>query len=261
MSIFGRRNRRSGGDETREQRRIEGSLGAEDDYPVDNAGYHDSYGDDDYGADNYGADHPDYTDENENYADEDYAQPRYPAELNEPYEGPFDAEDAPDDELARLDLGSVRIPLPPDARVHVRTEPPRAVHVLTRNARFTVAAYAAPRSSNGLWSNVSRELADQLHNDGARVRKEQGEWGIELVALVNDMLLRFVGIDGPRWLLRGVAEGPKEHSASAAEELRTMVRGTVVVRGRQPMPARAALPVTLPSEIAEDIERFRTGEG
>src|ERR1700738_3949326 len=54
--------------------------------------------------------------------------------------------------------------------------PLRAVHVLTPNGRFTVSAYAAPRSGD-LWPEVSRELADQLHGDGARARREYGEWG------------------------------------------------------------------------------------
>jgi len=89
--------------------------------------------------------------------------------------------------LARLDLGSVRLPLPADAQVQVEMDPAgplRAVHVLTPNGRFTVSAYAAPKSGD-LWPEVSRELSDQLHGDGARVRREYGEWGAELVAFVN----------------------------------------------------------------------------
>jgi hypothetical protein len=132
--------------------------------------------------------------------------------------------------------------------------PLRAVHVLTPNARFTVGAYAAPRSAE-LWPEISRELAEQLHGDGARVRRENGEWGIELVAFVNDVLLRFVGVDGPRWMLRAVSAGPKETSAKAAEELRDIVRGTVVVRGAQPMPVRTPLPLELPEEIAAHIQQ------
>lgn len=175
----------------------------------------------------------------------------------DPDHGPFDEQDAPDDGLARLDLGSVRLPLPGESQVQVEMDPQgplRAVHVLTPNARFTVGAYAAPRSAE-LWPEISRELAEQLHGDGARVRRENGEWGIELVAFVNDVLLRFVGVDGPRWMLRAVSAGPKETSAKAAEELRDIVRGTVVVRGAQPMPVRTPLPLELPEEIAAHIQQ------
>jgi hypothetical protein len=180
-----------------------------------------------------------------------------------PVAGPYDEDEAPDDGIARLDLGSVRLPLPPDAQVQVEMEPAgplRAVHVLTPNGRFTIAAYAAPKSGE-LWPEISRELSDQLHGDGARVRREYGEWGAELVAFVNDVLLRFVGVDGPRWMLRGVSAGPKETSAKAAEELRDIVRGTVVVRGDQPMPVRTPLPLSVPDEIAQYIEQAKTSQG
>jgi hypothetical protein len=178
-------------------------------------------------------------------------------------EGPYDEADAPDDGLARLDLGSVRLPLPPDAQVQVEMDPEgplRAVHVLTPNGRHTIGAYAAPRSGD-LWPEISRELAEQLHGDGARVRRENGEWGSELVAFVNDVLLRFVGVDGPRWMLRAVSAGAKETSAKAAEELRDIVRGTIVVRGDQPMPVRTPLPFELPEQIAQHIEQAKTAEG
>lgn len=174
-----------------------------------------------------------------------------------PVAGPYDEAEAPDDGLARLDLGSVRLPLPPESQVQVEMDPNgslRAVHVLTANGRFTVSGYAAPRSGD-LWPEVSRELADQLHKDGARVRRENGEWGTELVAFVNDVLLRFVGVDGPRWMLRAVSAGPKDTSAKAAAELRDIVRGSIVVRGDQPMPVRTPLALTLPAEIAQHIEQ------
>jgi hypothetical protein len=202
---------------------------------------------------------PEYDDD----LDPDEYEDDYPeAAAADPDHGPFDEESVPDDGLARLDLGSVRLPLPGESQVQVEMDPEgplRAVHVLTPNARFTLGAYAAPRSGE-LWPEISRELAEQLHGDGARVRRENGEWGIELVAFVNDVLLRFVGVDGPRWMLRAVSAGPKETSAKAAEELRDIVRGTVVVRGPQPMPVRTPLPLQLPEEIAAHIEQTQPGD-
>jgi hypothetical protein len=176
--------------------------------------------------------------------------------------GPYDEDEVPEDGLVRLDLGSVLVPLPANAQIQVemdQTGPLRAVHIVSANARYTLSAYASPRSSL-LWPEISKELADQLGADGARVRKENGEWGTELVAFVNNVLLRFVGVDGPRWMLRAVAAGPKEQSAQAAEELRDMVRETVVVRGIQPMPVRTPLPLKLPDEIAAHIEQAQGGQ-
>ncbi len=75
---------------------------------------------------------------------EDYEDPT--RDIDAPA-GPYDEDEAPEDGLARLDLGSVRLPLPADAQVQVEMDPNgplRAVHVLTPNGRFTVGAYAAP---------------------------------------------------------------------------------------------------------------------
>jgi hypothetical protein len=202
----------------------------------------------------------DYADDN-GYDGYDESGDEYAGEG--PLAGPYDEDEAPDDGVSRLDLGSVRLPLPPDAQVQVEMDPAgplRAVHVLTPHGRITVSAYAAPKSGE-LWPEISRELADQLHGDGARVRREFGEWGAELVAFVNDVLLRFVGVDGPRWMLRAVAAGPKDTSAKAAEELRDIVRGTVVIRGPQPMPVRTPLPLSVPSEIAQYIEQAQANQG
>ncbi|SHF36860.1 DUF3710 domain-containing protein [Streptoalloteichus hindustanus] len=175
----------------------------------------------------------------------------------EPGDGPFDATEAPEDELSRLDLGSVRIPVPDGAQLQVEVDPAgpvRAVHVVTEIGRLTVNAYAAPRSS-GLWREISRELVEQLRSDGARVTRVSGEWDDELVASSPEVALRFVGVDGPRWLLRGVAAGPVDHAEELTELLRDVVRGTVVVRGQEPLPVRTPLPIELPEPIARHIQQ------
>src|SRR5436190_15493063 len=87
-------------------------------------------------------------------------------------DGPFDIDDFDDPAAAaqaRLDLGSVLVPMPEAGQVQVElTEGgvPSAVWVVTANGRFTVAAYAAPKSSP-LWREVASELADSLRKDAA----------------------------------------------------------------------------------------------
>lgn len=174
-----------------------------------------------------------------------------------PRSGPFDSEVAPDDGVSRLDLGSVRLPVPDGAQLQVEVSPAgpvRAVHVVTGQGQLTVNAFAAPRGAE-LWNEVRRELVAQLSADGARVSEETGEWGREVLAVRSDVVLRFVGVDGPRWLLRGVAAGAAEHTATLARLLRDMLRGTVVVRGQEPVPPRAALPVVLPESMAARVKR------
>ena len=171
-------------------------------------------------------------------------------------DGPFDVADAPEDQVPRIDLGSVRVPVPDGSQVQVEMDPSaggvRAVHVVTPQGQVTVSAYAAPRSG-GLWQEVGTELTDQLRADGAKVSPGEGEWGFELSALIGDVALRFVGIDGPRWMLRGVIAGPQSEAAQAPGVLREIVRNTIVVRGDSPMPVRTPLPITLPDAVAEHI--------
>src|ERR1700755_1429753 len=85
-------------------------------------------------------------------------------------DGPFDIDDFDDPAaatLARLDLGSVLIPMPEAGQVQVElteTGVPRAVGVVTPHGRFPIAAYAAPKST-GLWREVATELAESLRKD------------------------------------------------------------------------------------------------
>jgi Protein of unknown function (DUF3710) len=84
--------------------------------------------------------------------------------------GPYDADEAPDDGWIRLDLGSLRLPMPDGAQLQVevdRAGPVRAVHLVTGIGQFTITAFAAPRSG-GLWREVAPELVARLRADGGR---------------------------------------------------------------------------------------------
>jgi hypothetical protein len=71
---------------------------------------------------------------------------------------------------------------------------------------------------------------------------------------------RFLGVDGPRWFLRGILSGPAAASAGAAGELEEAFRQIVVVRGSEPMPVRDQLPLTLPTDVASELARQQAGE-
>ena len=82
---------------------------------------------------------------------------------------------------------------------------PSAVWVVTPNGRFTIAAYAAPKTA-GLWREVAAELAEALRKDTPNVNIESGPWGREVVG-VGEGAVRFIGVDGYRWMIRCVANG------------------------------------------------------
>lgn len=170
--------------------------------------------------------------------------------------GPYD-EDELDleatDPFARYDFGALRLPVPPGGTVVLEpTESghPQAVHIALPHGRLSVSALAAPRSQQ-LWPELSREIAASLREGGARVWTHTGEWGKEIYARTGGAASVFIGVDGPRWMLYGVATGPMENHDALDAELRRMLRATVVVRGRAPYPPRTVLPLVMPPELAE----------
>ncbi len=178
-------------------------------------------------------------------------------DLDEELQGPFDIDDFDDPAvavLARLDLGSVLIPMPEGGQLQVElTEAgvPSAVWVVTPNGRFTIAAYAAPKTG-GLWREVASELADSLRNDSAKVSIKDGPWGREVVGTASGVV-RFIGVDGYRWMIRCVVNGPQETIDALNDEARAALADTVVRRGDTPLPVRTPLPVQLPEPMADQL--------
>jgi len=237
------------------------------------AGEYDDY-DDDFGYDEAPYDDEDY-DEPE-YQDEPvYTEPAYAAAeyvdrdnadgVNDEAErtGPYDYGDVADllGDVAeqRLDLGSVIVPVPPGGQLQVEMTPdgtPQAVHLATEHGRLTVAAYAAPKSP-GQWRTVAADLADSLRADGAQVSVQTGPWGRELHAVTEGADLRFIGVDGYRWMVRMVAAGPSgavDEGQPLVAAARATLGETVVRRGDDPLPVRDPLPVVLPQELADQLQ-------
>lgn len=177
-------------------------------------------------------------------------------------DGPYDSAEVPADDplraAARIDLGSVSLPLPAGGQVQVEMNQEGAVsgvHLGTPHGRVTVVAFAAPRSS-GQWREVAGELAESLRKDRLEAVVENGPWGREIVAKAPGAHLRFIGVDGPRWMVRCVTAGPEGANAAQSELVkaaRAILRGTIVERGTDPLPARTPLPVTLPAQLRQQL--------
>jgi hypothetical protein len=177
-------------------------------------------------------------------------------------DGPFDIEDFDDAAAAtagRLDLGAVLLPLPEGAQLQVElteTGVPSAVWVVTANGRFTIAAYAAPKTG-GLWREVAGELAESLRKDGAAVSIQDGRWGREVVGTATGVV-RFIGVDGYRWMIRCVVNASVESVDALTEEARNALMDTVIRRGETPLPVRTPLPVELPEPMASQLREAAT---
>jgi hypothetical protein len=185
--------------------------------------------------------------------------PEAEPELSRP-QGPWDEADAPEDEVNRIDLGGLRVPVPPETEVRVDVSPEGEVVAATLVLGATamqVNAFAAPRRT-GIWGEVRDEIAATLRESGGQAADAGGPYGTELHAHVPAEApgggvglapARFVGVDGPRWFLRALITGPGATDPGQAEPLMLALKDVVVVRGGEAMAVRDPLPLRLPKEV------------
>jgi hypothetical protein len=172
--------------------------------------------------------------------------------------GPWDFHDVPDhDEVPRVDLGGILVPVPDglEVRVEVQDDVPVAATLVDRGSELQVHAFAAPKSS-GLWAEVRDEIAKSLAGAGGSADVADGPFGPELRARIPNenggmQPARFLGVDGPRWFLRGLITGPASTDPSQAQRLEEAFRLLVVNRGGEAMAPRDMLPLHLPREALE----------
>jgi hypothetical protein len=157
-----------------------------------------------------------------------------------------------------VDLGGVKVLPRADLhlRVEVEEESKRVVAVGLDYAGSTlqIQPFAAPRTS-GLWHEIRAQIVDQIHKQGGTTRIADGVFGPEVLAEIpvaadqpgGARLARFIGVDGPRWFLRGVIAGEGATDPRAAALIEDVYRSIVVVRGTTPMPPRDLIPLHMPS--------------
>jgi hypothetical protein len=122
-------------------------------------------------------------------------------------------------------------------------------------------AFAAPRSE-GLWDEIREQIGQSVGSQGGQVEEITGDFGPELVAKLpagsadgsqGYRVARFIGVDGPRWFLRGVFGGEAALTREAAAGLEELFRKIVVIRGDNPMPPRDLLQLRLPKDATGSV--------
>jgi hypothetical protein len=196
----------------------------------------------------------------------DYDEPEQPAGNPRAEGGPWDAEE-PFPALERVDLGSLQVPIGPEHEIQlVMAEQHGAwVTIRYRESEVQIQAFAAARRG-ALWDDVRAEIAAEVTTAGGRSQETEGSFGIELMAQVpaepgqgagepgGMRLVRFVGVDGPRWFVRGLFSGPAADGGDQADLLEEVLRDVVVVRGEHPVPPREILELRLPPEARQALE-------
>jgi uncharacterized protein DUF3710 len=205
--------------------------------------------------------------------EEEEFEPGEPAAGPPPAGGPWDADDdVPPAE--RIDFGSLRIPVSEGTEIQLNMADDQAawVTVLRGDSGLQLQAFAAPKSG-GLWEDVRDEIAEEITKAGGDWQEADGPFGFELRASVvpaepvpggGRQPVRFLGVDGPRWFLRGVISGPAARREDEAAPLEQVFAGVVVVRGDHPVPPRDLLEIQLPPEaqqaLAEQAEQAEEAE-
>lgn len=182
--------------------------------------------------------------------------------------GPFDVEDAVEDDLERVDFGAMLIPKSAgnDLRVSLDSKGRVvSVSVFRDGSSMQIGAYAAPRDGS-IWTDLRPELAQSISSQGGRASETEGPLGPELStelapprtgskdsAKALRRPARFIGVDGPRWFVRAVVTGPAATDEDLAAPLLETLRQVIVLRGSDPRPVREPLPLNLPAELAQQF--------
>jgi hypothetical protein len=177
--------------------------------------------------------------------------------------GPYDESEAPEDGLTRLDIGGMRVAAADGMELRLdvdqASQSVMGVTAVLGDSALQLMAFAAPRTE-GIWDEVRGEIRRGLAAQGP-VEEVETEFGTELRATLPVegggavQPVRFVGIDGPRWFLRGLFSGSAARDREAAAPLEAVLRATIVVRGGDPMAPGDAIPLSIPTEVPEGLDR------
>ena len=177
--------------------------------------------------------------------------------------GPWDVT-GPHPDMQRVDLGSLQIPVVEGMDIQLVFAEQHGAWVTVRHelSELQLQAFAAPRRDS-LWDDVRAEIAAEITAAGGVSAERTGPFGAELIAQVPAepgqpqsglRPVRFTGVDGPRWFLRGLFSGAAADNPAAAAPLEALMREVVVVRGDGPIPPRDLLELRLPPEAAAALE-------
>jgi Protein of unknown function (DUF3710) len=173
----------------------------------------------------------------------------------------------------RMDFGSLLVPMLEglDIQVNMAEDTGVWIAIVRGDSALQLQAFAAPKTS-GLWAEVRLEIAEEVAKAGGDSGEATGPFGTELHARVNPgegghrhqqlEPVRFIGVDGPRWFLRGVISGPAAGHPELARPFEELFADVVVVRGDHPLPPRELLEIRLPDDAQRALqEQLEQAEG
>lgn len=181
----------------------------------------------------------------------------------EPSAGPYDDGDSYPD-IPRLDAGALRIPLLAGCQVNFGFDQTRqevvSLALAMHESQLQMWVVAAPKSRD-LWPNVKADLVSNIAAQGGSSQMATGPWGEEVHATMpigsagGLQPVRYLGIDGPRWLMRISLAGRGALNQEEGDAfLHAVLDNTVVVRGPQAAIPEQMLPLRVPTPA--EIEKI-----
>jgi hypothetical protein len=168
--------------------------------------------------------------------------------------GPFDSS-----ELIQLrpsiDFGALQLPIREDVTLKLEVDEASsrivALTVDHQGSSLQLQAFSAPGSA-GIWHEIRKTLDDSILAQGGKTETVTGPLGPELNAQIPTRdggfrLAKFIGVDGPKWFLRGVISGLALGDTLAMTHIIDIFRSVVVVRGIAPMPPKELLQLSAPA--------------
>lgn len=181
--------------------------------------------------------------------------------------GPWDREETTVDEEddAYIDLGGLVVRGTEGLELRLQVEDQEgtvaAVMLAGPESGLELRAFAAPRSG-GIWDEVRTDIASEATRRGGTASEVDGEFGTELTLSVPvqtpdgkqaTQASRIVGVEGPRWLLRGTFLGKAAQAPDPEGLIETAFRQVIVVRGNEPMAPRDMIAMRMPAQAQAQL--------
>lgn len=153
-----------------------------------------------------------------------------------------------------IDFGALQLPVREDVTLKLEVDEASsrivALTVDHEGSSLQLQAFSAPGSA-GIWHEIRKTLDDSIFAQGGKTETVVGPMGPELNAQIptkggDFRLAKFIGVDGPKWFLRGVISGLALGDTLAMTHVIDIFRSVIVVRGVSPMPPKELLQLVAP---------------
>ena len=161
-----------------------------------------------------------------------------------------------------IDFGAIQLPLRDDVvyklEVEEATSKIVALTVEHNGSALQLQAFSAP-ASDGVWHEIRSSLEQSILAQNGRTEQVVGPLGPELNAQIPNVdggfrLAKFIGVDGPKWFLRGVISGLALGDVLSMSHVIDIFRSVAVVRGGQPMPPKELLELVAPAGAQKSVK-------